>query len=104
MNRIGIRALKQNASAVIARASKGEVIEVTDHGRPVARIVPLRENRYDEMVASGQITPPQKDFSDFLAERDRHRAELERRGISTGNTSGLTLQQILDEQREERLP
>ena len=37
MARIGIRELRQNASEYVRRAEKGEVIEVTDRGRPVAR-------------------------------------------------------------------
>lgn len=43
MGRVGIRALQQNASAVVARAAAGEVVEITDRGRPVARLVPLGE-------------------------------------------------------------
>jgi prevent-host-death family protein len=57
MNRVGIRELKQNASAVIRRAAAGETIEVTDRGRPVARIVPLRASSVlDQMIAEGRAT------------------------------------------------
>ncbi|MBK0419344.1 type II toxin-antitoxin system prevent-host-death family antitoxin [Leucobacter sp. CSA1] len=42
MRTVGIRALKQNASEVVARAAKGEVIEITDHGKPVAKICRCR--------------------------------------------------------------
>jgi prevent-host-death family protein len=38
---VGIRALQQNASAVVARVESGESIDITDHGRPVARLVPI---------------------------------------------------------------
>ncbi|TMD11477.1 MAG: type II toxin-antitoxin system prevent-host-death family antitoxin [Chloroflexi bacterium] len=55
--RVGIRELRQNASAVIRRAAAGETIEVTDRGRPVARIVPLRAaSVLDQMVAEGRAT------------------------------------------------
>ncbi|MCX6410098.1 MAG: type II toxin-antitoxin system prevent-host-death family antitoxin, partial [Actinobacteria bacterium] len=37
MDQIGIRALKQNASAVVARAAAGEALIITDNGRPVAQ-------------------------------------------------------------------
>ena len=40
METIGIRALKQNASAVIARVEAGESFEVTNRGRVVGTIVP----------------------------------------------------------------
>jgi prevent-host-death family protein len=39
---VGIRELRQQVSAVLKRVVNGEVIEVTDHGHPIARIVPLR--------------------------------------------------------------
>jgi prevent-host-death family protein len=38
---VGIRALQQNASAVVSRVEAGETIEITDRGRPVARLVPI---------------------------------------------------------------
>lgn len=41
MSSVGIRDLKQNASAVVARAAAGEIIAVTDRGRPVAQLTPL---------------------------------------------------------------
>jgi prevent-host-death family protein len=54
--RVGIRELKQNASAVIRRVAEGESVEVTDRGRLVARIVPARSGSpYDRMVAEGDI-------------------------------------------------
>ena len=39
---VGIRALKQNASEVVARVRKGSTLTVTDRGVPVARIVPMQ--------------------------------------------------------------
>jgi prevent-host-death family protein len=56
--RVGIRDLKQNASAVVKRVEAGETVEITDRGRPVARMVPLRHaSAYDRLVAEGKITP-----------------------------------------------
>ncbi|HVS07125.1 MAG TPA: type II toxin-antitoxin system prevent-host-death family antitoxin [Candidatus Dormibacteraeota bacterium] len=47
-----IRELRQNASNPIRRVIEGETIEVTEWGRPVARIVPLHGRRViDRMVA-----------------------------------------------------
>ena len=55
--RVGIRELKQNASSVIRRVANGESVEVTDRGRPVARIVPMQAaDPYDRMVADGEIS------------------------------------------------
>ena len=41
MDRIGVRELRQHASRYLARVANGEAIEVTDRGRPVARLVPV---------------------------------------------------------------
>jgi prevent-host-death family protein len=66
LKQVGIRELKQNASAVIRRAAAGETIEVTDRGRPVARIVPLRyESVLDQMIAEGRATPAKGDLLDL---------------------------------------
>lgn len=55
MSTVGIRALKQNASEVVRRAGAGDVITITDRGKPVARIVPIRKSRLDEMRDAGLI-------------------------------------------------
>lgn len=38
---VGIRALQQNASQVVARVTAGHRVEITDHGRPVAQLIPI---------------------------------------------------------------
>ena len=50
---VGIRALQQNASAVVARAAGGEIVEVTDRGRPVAHLVPVPQGRLAALVDAG---------------------------------------------------
>jgi prevent-host-death family protein len=40
MERIGIRELRQHASRWVRRAAAGESFEITDRGRPVARLGP----------------------------------------------------------------
>jgi prevent-host-death family protein len=61
-NRVGIRELRQQASAVLKRVAGGEVIEVTDHGHPIARIVPLRPGVFDQMVLEGRATEAEGDL------------------------------------------
>jgi prevent-host-death family protein len=57
MRKAGIRELRQNASGLIRRVIAGETIEVTERGRPVARIVPLQvRSVLDQMVAEGRAT------------------------------------------------
>ncbi len=58
MARIGIRELRQNASEYVRRAQNGEVIEVTDRGRPVAQLTPLPQpmSVLDRWIAEGKAT------------------------------------------------
>lgn len=65
MNRVGIRALQQNASSVIARAAGGEVIEITDRGRPVARLVPLGDGVLSSLVGAGLARPAKRRIKDL---------------------------------------
>lgn len=58
MRRIGIRELRQEASKYLRDVERGESIEVTDRGRPVARLVPVpAEDEWERLVASGRIVP-----------------------------------------------
>lgn len=41
MTTIGVARLKATLSAVLEHVAEGETVIVTDHGRPVARIVPV---------------------------------------------------------------
>jgi len=41
MLRVGIRELRQSASELLRRVERGETIEVTDRGRPVALLAPI---------------------------------------------------------------
>lgn len=55
METIGVRELRQHASRYLARVAGGETIEVTDRGRPVALLVPTHQDRWQDLIASGQI-------------------------------------------------
>lgn len=59
-HRIGIRELREDLSRAIRRVRKGQVLEVTDHGHPVARIVPIAPVIGDlgELIAAGKVRPP----------------------------------------------
>jgi prevent-host-death family protein len=53
---VGIRELKADLSRILAQARAGEVIEVTSHNRPIARIVGIPdtcETGLRGLVASG---------------------------------------------------
>ena len=55
---IGIRELRDTLSRQLDRVREGHTITVTDHGRPIARIVPIEgQSVYERLVAEGKITP-----------------------------------------------
>lgn len=58
MDRIGVRELRQHASRYLARVAAGASLEVTDRGRPVARLVPVSGDPWADLLASGAVTPP----------------------------------------------
>ena len=57
MRSIGIRELRQQASKHLRDVERGETIEVTDRGRPVALLVPLpRVGTAERLIAEGRMT------------------------------------------------
>ena len=54
---VGVRELRQNASKVLDQVKDGAIIEITEHGVPVARISPITKSLYDEYIESGLIKP-----------------------------------------------
>ena len=65
-NTVGIRELRQQASAVLRRVEGGEVIDVTAHGHPIARIVPLHPGVLDQLVLEGRATEQTGDLLNLL--------------------------------------
>ncbi len=58
MRSIGVRELRQQASRYLREVERGDSIEVTDHGRPVARLIPIpRSHGVDQLLATGQLSP-----------------------------------------------
>jgi prevent-host-death family protein len=58
--RVGVRELRQNLSVYLRRIEAGETLEVTEHGRPVARLTPLPPRSMsvlDRLVAEGKAVP-----------------------------------------------
>lgn len=89
METIGIRELRQNASIWVAKAEGGVTVQITDRGRPVARLVPLTpvERARDKLIAEGQLIP----------------ANAPRVPLSAAHLiEGQSLTSILDEQRADR--
>ncbi|MFV1961644.1 MAG: type II toxin-antitoxin system Phd/YefM family antitoxin [Acidimicrobiia bacterium] len=73
MSEVGIRALKQNASAVVAEAAGGEMITITDRGRPVAQLVPVASTRVEALIAAERARPALRKLSDLSPPSRRRR-------------------------------
>ncbi|MXW94162.1 MAG: type II toxin-antitoxin system prevent-host-death family antitoxin [Acidimicrobiaceae bacterium] len=65
MDEVGIRELKQNASAVVARVRMGATITVTDRGRPAALLSPIPGSKIEELTASGRLRSATLSFANL---------------------------------------
>jgi len=60
MTSVGIRELRQRASELLRLVERGETVEITDRGRPVALLAPLPEDDdgpLERLRASGDLDP-----------------------------------------------
>lgn len=90
MTTVGIRALKQNASEVVRQAANGDVITITDRGTPVARIVPLRTTRLEELRNAGLVRRASRAAADL---------PLPTTEITDGPSLSDTLRSMRDDER-----
>lgn len=90
MASVGIRELKQNASAVVARAAAGEHITITDRGRPVAQIGPRSVSGLQALREQGLVHEPTRSIRDLPPPLP-------------AVAGAKTLSEILQEDREDRL-
>jgi prevent-host-death family protein len=55
MKTIGVRELRQNASRYLEEVAAGESIEITDRGHPVARLVPITGDPWQDLISAGEV-------------------------------------------------
>jgi prevent-host-death family protein len=87
--RVGVRELRQNLSVYLDRVKTGETLVVTEHGHPVAHLVPNPPERLsivDRLIAEGRITPARGNRRNLLP---------------PPNIPGRPLSEILQEMRDE---
>jgi prevent-host-death family protein len=66
MRSVGIRELRQRASQVLRDVERGETFEVTDRGRPVARLTPIPGlSPLEQLRAAGEVSTPTGTFADL---------------------------------------
>ena len=69
MDSIGVRELRQNASKYLDRVKKGESIEVTERGVPIAVLGPVpvkKVSLLDRLIAEGRATAPTGNLMDIV--------------------------------------
>jgi len=63
---IGVRDLRQNASAVLRDVERGATFEITDRGRAVALLTPLGDaGPLERLRAAGEIEPSRGSTADL---------------------------------------
>ncbi|MGQ0504950.1 MAG: type II toxin-antitoxin system Phd/YefM family antitoxin [Myxococcaceae bacterium] len=75
---VSVRELRDHLSACLRKVERGQRLTVTDHGRPVAEILPLSERqlspreRLERLVLEGELTAPRgKGFATVRPSRVR---------------------------------
>jgi prevent-host-death family protein len=54
---VGIKELRDSLSRHLADVRAGGTVTITDHGRAIARIVPVdRPSRLEQLIAEGRVT------------------------------------------------
>ncbi|MEX1047667.1 MAG: type II toxin-antitoxin system prevent-host-death family antitoxin [Actinomycetota bacterium] len=88
--KVGVRELRQNLSKYLRRVVRGETLEVTERGTPVAILAPLPEptGTVDKLVAAGKASAPKGSLLELLPPRGKPSRKLS---------------EALEELREERL-
>lgn len=86
-NKVGIRDLKQNPSKIIAKVKQGEAFTVTERGVPVAKLVPIAEDPFTQLVQEGVIRLPEGNLDLSLIRPQK-------------SPLGLTSEELLAEDRD----
>ncbi len=62
---VGVRELRQSASQILDQVKEGISVEITEHGVPVARLIPITKSLYEEYIAAGLIIPAENPITQF---------------------------------------
>jgi prevent-host-death family protein len=66
MTSVGLRELRQRASELLRLVERGETVQITDRGRPVALLTPLPGgDPLERMRAAGEVDPAPEALEDL---------------------------------------
>ena len=88
MMSVGVRELRQNPAPAVAAASRGEVVVITDRGRPAAQLSQIAGTWLERAAMAGDIRPATRNPRDLPGPLQRKTA------------SGAPLSQILAAMRD----
>jgi prevent-host-death family protein len=54
---VPVRELNQNTAGVLARVKRGELIDITERGAVIARLVPAHQDPLSDLMATGKLHP-----------------------------------------------
>jgi prevent-host-death family protein len=89
MEQVPIRELNQDTAGVLARVQHGESVEITNRGKPIARLVPVGAGELDDLIAAGRVIPATRP-GPFLAPDGN---------IEPGADAAALIRQLRDEER-----
>jgi prevent-host-death family protein len=89
MEQVPVRVLNQDTAGVMARVERGEVIEITRHGKVIGRIVPPPSGELDALIAAGRVSPATIS-GPFVAPQGPR---------ATGREAGALIRELRDEER-----
>ena len=69
MNRVGVRELRRQASAILRRVAQGETFEITDRGRPVAVLLQTMPRGLARLEREGLLRRADADLLDLAPVR-----------------------------------
>ena len=77
---VGVRELRQNLSKYLRRVERGERLEVTDHGRPVAVLSPLpaADRPLTRLISAGRVLAPESELLGLLPPKGRSSTKVSR--------------------------
>jgi antitoxin (DNA-binding transcriptional repressor) of toxin-antitoxin stability system len=87
-HRIGIRELRQHASVYVDLAEKGYTVDITNRGRLVAQLIPVREpgSPLERLIAAGIIEPAEEPGG--VGDIEPYPAPATRRAAAGSSTAG----------------
>ena len=86
MERVGVRELRRQASAILRRVAAGETVEVTDRGRPVAVLMKTMPSGLARLEREGLLRRGQADLLDLRPVRLPPGAAAPSARVSEGRT------------------